>query len=403
MVPSPRNPSASANTTSSGNRAPYRRELNVLAVIDSLAQGGAERSLLDLAREMQSHGIITTVATLRNEQVGFSLDGLGIERIRIPGATAVARVINLRSQIRTGRFDLVHTTLLASDLTGRLAAWGTRVPVLSSIVNTTYDSDRLSDPRVSAWKVELIRQVDGWTARNLARRLHAISEEVRDSAARALDVPDSRIVVIPRGRDPDEFGRSPEARAATRRGMELGPHASVFLTVGRHEYQKGHATLLEAWPAVLSAIPDAVLLLAGRPGHESAHLTDMADRLANSESVRFLGFRRDVADLLGASDVFVFPSRYEGLGGALLEAMASHVPIVVSDLAVTREVLGSDAWFFPAGDAEALAAAMMSANGRPDDTVPTAARDRFMERFTLDAVGSQMAELYREIVATASS
>jgi glycosyltransferase involved in cell wall biosynthesis len=184
--------------------------------------------------------------------------------------------------------------------------------------------------------------------------------------------------------------------------MELGPHASVFLTVGRHEYQKGHATLLEAWPAVLSATPDAVLLLAGRPGHESARLTDMADRMAITESVRFLGFRRDVADLLGAADVFVFPSRYEGLGGALLEAMASHVPIVVSDLAVTREVLGNDAWFFPAGDAEALAEAMIGAYGRADDAVPTAARDRFMGLFTLEAVGSEMAELYRGIVAAAS-
>lgn len=399
MLPSQRNPDASVDATGSGNRKGRRSELNVLAVVDSLAQGGAERSLLDLAGEMQKHGIVTTFATLRDEQVGFSLEGLGIERIRIRGATALGRVTNLRSHIRTGKFDLVHTTLFASDLSGRLAAWGTGIPVLSSIVNTTYDPSRLSDPHVSAWKVGLIRRVDGWTARNLARRLHAVSKEVRDSATRALGVSDSRIVVIPRGRDPDEFGRSLEARDATRRGIGLDPEAPVFLTVGRHEYQKGHATLLEAWPAVLSTTPDAVLLLAGRPGHESVRLADMADRLAITGSVRFLGFRRDVADLLGAADVFVFPSRYEGLGGALLEAMASHVPIVVSDLAVTREVLGNNAWFFPVGDAEALAEAMIGADERADDSVPTAARDRFMERFTLEAVGSQMAELYREIVA----
>ncbi len=402
MLPSQRNPNASANATGSGNRELRHGELNVLAVIDSLAQGGAEKSLLDLAGAMQKHGIITTLATLRDEQVGFSLDGLGIERIRIQGSTVLGRVTNLRSHIRAGQFDLVHTTLLASDLSGRLAAWGTGVPVLSSIVNTTYDPDRLSDPHVSAWKVGLIRRVDGWTARNLARRLHAVSVEVRDSASRALGVSDSRIVVIPRGRDPDEFGRSPEARAAMRRGIGLDPQAPVFLTVGRHEYQKGHATLLEAWPAVLSVSPDAVLLLAGRPGHESARLTDMADRLAITESVRCLGCRRDVADLLGAADVFVFPSHYEGLGGALLEAMAAHVPIVVSDLAVPREVLANNAWFFPAGDADALAEAMIEANERADDSVPTAARERFMERFTLEAVGSQMADLYRETVAEAS-
>ena len=79
-----------------------------------------------------------------------------------------------------------------------------------------------------------------------------------------------------------------------------------------------------------------------------------------------------------------------------------HVPIVVSDLAVTPDALGNDAWFFPAGDRSALAEAMIGANERADDALPIASRDRFMRRFTLEAVVSQMAELYREIVATAS-
>jgi glycosyltransferase involved in cell wall biosynthesis len=378
-------------------------DLNVLAVVDSLAQGGAERSLLDLASEMQKHGIITTLATLRDERVGFSLEGLGIERIRIRGATALGRVTNLRSHIQTGQFDLVHTVLFASDITGRLAAWATGTAVLSSIVNTTYDPDRLLDPHISAWKVDLLRRIDGWTARNLTDRLHAVSLEVRDSTTRALGVPDSRVVVIPRGRDPDQFRPvRREARDAVRLRMGLEPQAPVFLAVGRHEYQKGHATILDAWPTLLDELPDAVLLLAGRPGHESQRLAHMAESLEITESVRFLGFRRDIPDLLAASDLFVFPSHYEGLGGALLEAMASQVPIVVSDLAVTREVLGEDAWFFPAGVAPALAVAIVAAYHRSDDAIPSAARARFMERYTLEAIAARMAALYREIVDTAS-
>ena len=359
--------------------------------------------MLDLAHEMRNQGIVTTLATLRDELVGFSADDFGVARIRIQGSTALGRITSLRSHLQIGRFDLVHTTLLASDITGRLAAWGTGIPVLSSIVNTTYDPDRLSDPHVSAWKVALIRQVDGWTARNLADRLHAISEEVRDSTTRALGVSDSRVVVIPRGRDPDQFKpMSRIARDAVRQGLGLELQSPVFLAVGRHEYQKGHATLLDAWPGVRAALPDAVLLLAGRPGHESQRLADVAESLAITESVRFLGFRRDIPDLLAATDVFVFPSRYEGLGGALLEAMAAEVPIVVSDLAVTREVLGSDAWFFPAGVATALAAAIVAAYERNDNAIPIAARARFMERFTLEAIATQMAALYREIVDSAS-
>ena len=111
---------------------------------------------------------------------------------------------------------------------------------------------------------------------------------------------------------------------------------------------------------------------------------------------------QNTAILLAAGDGFVFPAGYEGLGGALLEAMAARVAIVVSDLAVTREVLAGDAWFFPAGNASALAEAMIDAKDRADDALPIAARNRFMERYTLEAVGSRMADLYREIVASAS-
>ena len=382
--------------------AERQTDLYVLTLVDSLLQGGAERSLLDLAREMRNRGIVTTLATLRDELAGFSADDFGVERIRIQGSTALRQMTNLRSHLQTGRFDLVHTTLLTSDITGRLAAWGTGIPVLSSIVNTTYDPERLLDPHVSAWKVGLIRQVDGWTARHLTRRLHAISEEVRDSTKRALGVPNSHIVVIPRGRDPDEFTPpSLDARDAIRQEMGLAAQAPVFLVVGRQEYQKGHATLLEAWPTVLAALPDSVLLLAGRQGNESKRLLAITNRLKITDSVRFLGFRQDVANLLAIADVFVFPSRYEGLGGALLEAMAAQVPVVVTDLAVTREVLGNAAWFFPAGDVAALATELIAASESSDDAIPAAALSRFMERFTLEAVGSQMASLYREIVDTA--
>ena len=109
--------------------------------------------MLDLAHEMRNRGIVTTLATLSDEPVGFSAENLGIERIRLQGSTAFGRMTNLRSHLQTRRFDLVHTMLFASDITGRLAAWGTGIPVLSSIVNTTYDPERLADPHVSAWKV----------------------------------------------------------------------------------------------------------------------------------------------------------------------------------------------------------------------------------------------------------
>lgn len=100
--------------------------------------------------------------------------------------------------------------------------------------------------------------------------------------------------------------------------------------VGRFTPQKNHPFLLEIFASLLKKSPDAVLLLVGG-GEDMPAIRAKADSLGISEHVRFLGVRDDVADIMQAMDVFVFPSLYEGLGIALIEAQASGLPCVVSD------------------------------------------------------------------------
>jgi glycosyltransferase involved in cell wall biosynthesis len=118
--------------------------------------------------------------------------------------------------------------------------------------------------------------------------------------------------------------------------------------------------------------------------------------------VRFLGHRKDVPEVLAAGDVFVFPSLYEGFGGALLEAMALGLPIVASDIPAVREVVddGANAILVPPGDAPALASAI---DGLLDDTGRRQAfgargRTMFCERFVLDRVAEQMLAFYAATV-----
>jgi glycosyltransferase involved in cell wall biosynthesis len=82
------------------------------------------------------------------------------------------------------------------------------------------------------------------------------------------------------------------------------------------------------------------MVIAGRDGNATNSLQALARELDIVDRVQFLGHRSDVADLMVAADVFVFPSLWEGLGGVLIEALALEVPIVSSDLDATREVLG---------------------------------------------------------------
>jgi glycosyltransferase involved in cell wall biosynthesis len=127
------------------------------------------------------------------------------------------------------------------------------------------------------------------------------------------------------------------------------------------EAHKDHATLLRAMQKVVRAIPSARLWLVG-DGSLRKTLEGMKDSLGLADSVQFLGSRRDVPALLGQSDVFVLSTTAdEGFGTVLVEAMASGLPIVASDVPACREVLQSGKWgrLVPAGEPEALATALV--------------------------------------------
>jgi glycosyltransferase involved in cell wall biosynthesis len=259
------------------------------------------------------------------------------------------------------RPDLVYTALYDADIAGRIAAAGLPVPVMTNLVNTAYDKARAGDPNVSPLRLKAAQVLDGFTARHLTDHFHAISQAVKDSTVEQLGVAPNRITVVRRGRDAKRLGDRSEGRRITvRKTLGLLPEHQVILTVGRQEFQKGHTYLIEAFAGVLDENPWARLVIAGREGHATPALAAQVDQLGLGDSVFMLGHRDDVADLMAASDLFVFPSLYEGLGGALIEALGLGLPIVASDVPALREVVreGVNADLVPPGDPKALAIAM---------------------------------------------
>jgi len=377
--------------------------VKVISVIDSLGQGGAERSLLDLAVGVREHGIDIEIATLKAQTHGFrnaaETLGVGVQTIG-PGVARAA--VALRRLIRESEPRVVHSTLFDSDLVARLGAARSGVPVLTSLVNVTYDKVRLADPKVSHLGLAWRRRVDGWTARHLADRFHCITRVVADSGIESLGIDPNRIRVIPRGRSREEFhpaGSGTEVQSL-RRTLGIGADDFVLVSVGRQEWQKGHRHLIDAMPRVLARHHNLSLLLVGREGYETSELRAQVHRLGIDEHVHFLGDRRDVPALLRASDVFVFPSVYEGLGGAILEAMATGLPVVASRLPATVEILGETGFFATPADAEALAVVLDDVLSRPD--LSTAGMDghrRFLDRYESTGVMASMADLFREVAA----
>ncbi|MDQ1520742.1 MAG: hypothetical protein QOI55_1815 [Actinomycetota bacterium] len=390
---------------------PGRRDdggpLHVLYLIDSLiAGGGAERSLAALAPHYRRLGVRLDVAYLherpgvRGELEAASAEVFPLTDARhLPAATRRAAEL-----IRARRPDLVHTTLFEADIVGRVASTFARTPVVSSLVNAAYGPEQLDNPALKAWKVRGAQLLDAATARRV-RRFHAVSSSVAEVMAARLRVPRDRIDVIPRGRDPRQLGERSEARrVAARAAVGAGDRDRVVLAVGRHEYQKGYDVLLRAFAGVKEAHPNATLLIAGRETTTTPALRALADSLGHHSSVRFLGVREDVGELLCAADVFAFPSRWEGMPGGVLEAMALETPIVASDIGPVREVLGDPplGCLVPVDDVEALSRAIRLALHEPIDAARTAAaRARFLERFTIDAVAEEMVRFYARAISPA--
>jgi glycosyltransferase involved in cell wall biosynthesis len=219
-----------------------------------------------------------------------------------------------------------------------------------------------------------------------------------------LHIPAARIKVIPRGRNPQRLGeRTPSRRASVRDALGVTEDVPVILVASRQEPQKGIDILLQALPQLLQNDPRVTVLVAGREGRATpGYAPLLQDRNVNG-AVRFLGERDDVPDLLAASDVFVLPSRREGLPGAVLEAMAVGIPIVASDLPPVREALPDldYGYLVPPERPELLADALYAALRDHDESNRRSqnARRRFREHFDIATVSAAMATFYEETLA----
>ena len=185
--------------------------------------------------------------------------------------------------------------------------------------------------------------------------------------------------------------------------LNLPDGAWVFIHVARQEHQKNHLGLIAAFEPVWQGHPDARLLLVGREGNSSAEIQQRLEVSPARDAILSLGHRSDVSELLRCADVFVLPSHYEGLSGAMIEAMEAELPVICSDLDGLREGCEPDrsALLCDPKRPESIAAAMNRMLDEPDlaQRLGTRGRELFLERFTLEASCQGMLAFFQSVVA----
>lgn len=332
--------------------------MRIILLMNSLFTGGAEFSTLSFYGWLIQKGYTVKLVVLKVATPSYDPKQFGFNEVNVLKSTATwKRLAEFNKIVDSFKPAIVHSVLFDANMLGRLTKlrYG-GFKHLESLVNEMYAENRYADPQVTPIKLNGYRLLDWLTQMRGVDHYHANGESVSKHYQQKLGISNTRITVIPRGRAANPWVGNADSRARMRAQWNSGNRV-VFINVARHEYQKGQDIILESLKMVDASLCNKIqVVFVGREGKLTDSIRQAIRQNRLDDFVLILGHRTDVNELLAAADVFIFPSRFEGLPGALIEAEAAALPIICSDIANNREVANDEnALFFSVNDSNALA------------------------------------------------
>ncbi len=362
---------------------------SVVYIITTTGFGGAERQVLELASTMRARGWgVGVVSMVRMHEQFFPLQDRGVRLATLgmtKGVPDPRGLIRFARLLRAWRPDVVHGHMVHGIFLarlGRILAPGPRV------ISTMH-----SQEQGSQWRYYAFRLTDPLTDVTTAVSRMAVDEAIRRHAVRR-----DKILLLPNGIRTDTYKPDPALRDLTRSSLGLAD-AFTWLTVGRLTPVKRHTDLLQAVRIVRDVHPDVRVLIAGKGDLRQA-LEDEIRSSGLSQNVSLLGLRQDVHALMQSADAFVMSSAWEGLPMVLLEASASSLPAVVTDVGGSRDVIidGETGLLSPPHDPAGLADVMLRLMSLPPSqrtAMGERARMRVVRDFDMESVAERWETLYR--------
>ena len=376
----------------------HNYQLNVMQVISNLDMGGAQEVVRTLAENLTEAGCPTVVCAFKDGPLRKEIERLDIPVEILPerhySFLALPFYLLEMFQLRRDLVNLVekyHINVIQTHLLRSLdflilslrfsnllmKRFFSGNPDNNLLVFWTFQNayftlrkDHLAQNkwllRPKRWAYRLLYRL----AAHWVNGFIAVSDDVKDAILKELGLDSTdpicdKINIIYNSVDVRRYqatsGKSrDENRSVIRRQLGLAENACVAVVVATFKEQKGHRYLIEAVPGVVSQFPDLYILLVG-DGDLREKLLAQAHTSGLDGHLRFLGFRSDIPDLLAASDFFVLPSLWEGLSMALVEAMASGLPVIATEVSGTRQVMvaGETGLLVPPGDSQRLKEAMI--------------------------------------------
>lgn len=301
--------------------------MKVLLFITGLGMGGAEKIVCELADKLYEIGHEVNIVYFTGEIVRKPLnEKINIYKIplnlNISIFNTLYEVIRLVDKLNP---DVIHAHMFHANLIARyVKIFRKNIRIICSS-HSNYEGGKL---RMAIYAL----------TENLCDIHTNVSNNASQVLMRAGAVKKKKITTVYNGIDVDKYKFDPELRGSTRQKLNFDDDVKVIMTIGRIDTPKDYPTLLKAFKIVKEQKDKTILLIVG-DGPKRQEIEELSNTLGLRESVRFLGLRKDIPDLLNACDLFVSSSAWEGFGIAILEAMLCQRPIVATATDGAKELL----------------------------------------------------------------
>jgi glycosyltransferase involved in cell wall biosynthesis len=364
----------------------------ILLMIDDASVGGGQVHVLAIAGGIDKRTYEVHVAC---EEKGFLVDklkqqGIPHHTLEMSNRPDPRSFLHCHRLLRRLKPDIIHTHGGTAGVVARVVSIGSfkgkRIHTYHGL-HYLHERGKLRN-RVFCLADRILRRATD--------RLVCVAESDRVLGKRFGVVDPSKTVLIRPAIDVHQF-KVRDVQDARRRDERF-----VVGTIGRMHVQKGHRYLLDAAVLVRRDAPEVVFSIVGE-GELRVELEKIIRDLELQSVVVLHGARTDTSEVLASFDCFVLPSLWEGLPIVMLEAMASGVPVVATDVDGVREAVenGKEALLVPPGDPEALARAIREVRDSPEwaDRLARQARNKVESAFDLGRMLREIEQLYDEVLA----
>jgi glycosyltransferase involved in cell wall biosynthesis len=309
-------------------------KLRILWLIDSLGPGGAESLMPSLVEHLDAHGVQSRVCVLQS-RLGNPIAGelvkrgIAVDLIQVDNLHSINQILRLFRYIRRFHPDIIHTQLETSDILGSIISRVSGIPSVCTLHTLSAPSKKRTS--------RLRKKLHNLCLRLFCDKIIAVSDVTRQHFIK-LGISSNKLITLYNGIDLTRFNNTGILPNVRKILLDLNEDDIVLITVAVLREPKGIQYMIRAFSSLLDKFSNAHYVIVG-DGEYRKPLEELARTLGVADRVRFLGYKENIPELLSTSNLFVFPTLNDALPTVLLEAMATGLPIVASEIGGVPEIL----------------------------------------------------------------